>query len=165
MSQSKRSVVPLREPEPVTGNRVGAVVAYAAGRLSVDYAANPFGPLPALSVLSLSEAEAQALAARKATVVLGFIDGRPEQPIILGVVQERPAVAISKRDTRSDDGTRSATVDGERVVLEAKERIELRCGKASITLTKDGKVVIRGSHVSSRSTGSNRIRGGSVEIN
>ncbi|MEW5071937.1 hypothetical protein AB1P14_09365, partial [Pseudomonas aeruginosa] len=38
-------------------------------------------------------------------------------------------------------------------------------GKASITLTRAGKVIIRGAYLSSRSTGVNRIKGGSVQIN
>ena len=42
---------------------------------------------------------------------------------------------------------------------------ELRCGKASITLTRAGKVLIRGAYLLSRSSGVNRIKGGSVQIN
>ena len=38
-------------------------------------------------------------------------------------------------------------------------------GKASITLTREGKVLIRGTYLSSRSSGVNRIKGGSVQIN
>jgi hypothetical protein len=41
----------------------------------------------------------------------------------------------------------------------------LRCGKASITLTRAGKVLIQGSYVLSRSTGVNRVKGGAVQIN
>jgi len=41
----------------------------------------------------------------------------------------------------------------------------LRCGKASITLTREGKVLIHGSYISSRSTGVNRVKGGSVQLN
>jgi hypothetical protein len=41
----------------------------------------------------------------------------------------------------------------------------LQVGKASITLTKDGRIVIRGADVLTRSSGSNRIKGGSVSIN
>ena len=41
----------------------------------------------------------------------------------------------------------------------------LRCGKASITLTREGKVLIKGAYLSSRSSGVNRIKGGSVQIN
>ena len=44
-------------------------------------------------------------------------------------------------------------------------QIVLRCGEASITLTRAGKVLIRGAYVLSRSSGTNRIQGGSVEIN
>ena len=43
--------------------------------------------------------------------------------------------------------------------------IELRCGKASLILTRAGKVLIRGAYLLSRSSGVNRIKGGSVQIN
>ena len=41
----------------------------------------------------------------------------------------------------------------------------MRCGEASITLTRAGKVLIRGAYVLSRSSGANRIKGAAVEIN
>jgi hypothetical protein len=40
-----------------------------------------------------------------------------------------------------------------------------RCGKASITLTCDGKILLRGTYVSNRSSGVVRIKGGAVHIN
>ncbi len=40
--------------------------------------------------------------------------------------------------------------DGERLLVSAKEQLVLRCGKASITLTKAGKVLIEGSYLLSR---------------
>ena len=55
--------------------------------------------------------------------------------------------------------------DGERMIVSADEQLVLRCGKASITLTKAGKVLIEGAYVLSRSTGVNRIKGGSVQLN
>lgn len=58
-----------------------------------------------------------------------------------------------------------AKVDGEQVVIEGKNEIVLKCGKASITLTRAGKVLIRGTYVLSRSSGVNRIKGGSVQVN
>ena len=51
------------------------------------------------------------------------------------------------------------------MIVSAKEQLVLRCGKASITLTKAGKVMIQGSYVLSRSTGVNRVKGGSVQLN
>ena len=48
--------------------------------------------------------------------------------------------------------------------VSAGEQVTLRCGKASLTLTAPGKVLLRGAYVSSRSSGVNRIVGRSVQI-
>lgn len=61
--------------------------------------------------------------------------------------------------------TDTVHVDGKRVVLEGQEEVVLKCGEASITLTRNGKVVIRGKYLLSRSSGINRILGGSVQVN
>ncbi len=58
-----------------------------------------------------------------------------------------------------------AHLDGERVVLTADKEIVLKCGKASITLTRAGKVIIRGEYVLSRSAGVNQMKGGAVKLN
>ena len=59
----------------------------------------------------------------------------------------------------------SVQLDDQRLELRAEREIVLRCGKASITLTRAGKVIIQGAYLSSRSSGVNRIKGGSVQIN
>jgi hypothetical protein len=89
--------------------------------------------------------------------VVQFEDGDRNKPIILGLVRE-PV------DRQSHDTPR-IEVDGNRLVITASHEIVLRCGDASVTLTKAGKVLIRGAYVSTRSSGVNRIRGGSVQIN
>ena len=58
-----------------------------------------------------------------------------------------------------------ALVDGKRVVIDAEDEVVLRCGKASITLRRNGRIVIRGTYVETRAEGTNRIKGGSVQIN
>jgi hypothetical protein len=63
------------------------------------------------------------------------------------------------------DESNTALIDGSRVVLEGKEEIVLKCGEASITLTKAGKILIRGKYLLNRSSGVNRIMGGSVQVN
>lgn len=107
-------------------------------------------PLRAASTVVLGPADL----GRRVAVL--FEGGDPERPIVLGRLIEpgepppRPIQAL---------------LDGERVVLEAEREIVLRCGKASITLTRAGKVLIRGAYLSSRSTGVNKIKGASVQLN
>ncbi len=96
-------------------------------------------------------------------VALMFEGGDPSRPIVLGrllrpadppmIVEEEPEVDIS--------------VDGqaERVAITGEKEVVLRCGKASITLTRAGKIILRGAYISSRSSGMNRIKGGSVQLN
>lgn len=55
--------------------------------------------------------------------------------------------------------------DGKRVRVTAKDEIVLACGKASITLRRNGRVVVRGTHVETNSEGTNRIKGGHVRVN
>lgn len=93
-------------------------------------------------------------------VVLMFENGDLQRPIIMGVVRAARAWPLP-----DPPATVEVDVDGERMVVTAKEQLVLRCGKASITLTKAGKVLIHGAYVSNRSSGVMRIKGGSVQIN
>ena len=58
-----------------------------------------------------------------------------------------------------------ADVDGTRVKITAKDEIVLECGLASVTLRRNGRVIIRGTYVETQSEGTNRIKGGQVQIN
>ena len=82
--------------------------------------------------------------------------------IVLGFVQSAEALAKSRALTGQSV---EARLDGERVVLQADREIELRCGKASLLLRADGKIILRGENVVSSAAATNRIRGGSVQIN
>lgn len=56
-------------------------------------------------------------------------------------------------------------VDGKRVRIVARDEIVLECGNASITLRRNGRVVIKGTYIETYSEGTNRIKGGQVRIN
>jgi hypothetical protein len=58
-----------------------------------------------------------------------------------------------------------ADIDGKRVRIVAKDEIVLECGNASITLRRNGRIVIKGTYVETCSEGTNRIKGGQVRIN
>lgn len=76
------------------------------------------------------------------------------------------AVSITPNtDAQQNLSSETVRVDGKRVLIEGQEEVVLMCGDASITLTKAGKIVIRGKYLLSRSSGVNRILGGSVQVN
>lgn len=93
------------------------------------------------------------------SVVLAFERGDLALPIVVGVLPKAGwPLADAPAQVRVD-------VDGKHLVVSAKERLVLRCGKASITLTEAGKVLIEGTYVLSRSSGVNRVKGGSIHLN
>jgi len=110
------------------------------------------------TAVTVGELSSAADTGQKAVVAL-LCD--TQEPIVVGIVATRPGVGKSMPKTEP----RVAEVDGQRIELNGQDEIILRCGKASITLTKAGKIIIRGAYVSSRSSGVNRIKGGSVQIN
>lgn len=126
-------------------------------------------------------------------VALLFTQGTDPRPIVIGFLysplqqmldnlleQSENSIAISEQEDQtvfsepimsnrqainSDLQADTVHIDGKRVVLEGQEEVVLKCGEASITLTRNGKVVIRGKYLLSRSSGVNRILGGSVQVN
>lgn len=97
-----------------------------------------------------------------AQVAVLFEAGDPGLPIIVGVLQDRPETQLT---LRVPGNATQAQVDGDHVVISAEREIVLRCGDASITLTRAGKVIIKGNYIISRSTGYNKIKGAAVDIN
>lgn len=90
-------------------------------------------------------------------VLLVFEGGDPARPIVTGFMQEQPVVELAE--------PARARVDGRRVHLSAEREIALTCGKSSILLRADGKVVIKGVEVVSRARRTNKVKGGTVRIN
>lgn len=147
--------------------RVGRIVAAEGGGPLVDFPGNGGGPVRARSMVPLDAAELRAAAAAKREVVLLFEDGDAGRPIVAGFLaapSATPALDAALEATLAE-APDVAEVDGKRVAIEGKEEIVLRCGAASITLRRNGRVVIRGLHVETHAAGTNRIKGGTVKIN
>lgn len=90
-------------------------------------------------------------------------DRKHPMPSALSSAESIPDAA--KTDSAKQPELQEVLVDGRRITFTAETEIVLRCGKSSITLTRAGKIIISGEYVVSRSSGVNRIRGGSVQIN
>jgi hypothetical protein len=81
--------------------------------------------------------------------------------VLVGLVRERVSSAARDREGMAIQ----ATVDGETVQLTADTRIELKCGKARITLDKSGRIEVSGTYLLNRSRGPLKLKGATVEIN
>lgn len=93
-------------------------------------------------------------------LVLRTEDSNPRW-VLTGLLRER----ISTKALTARPGTLEVGIDGETLVLSAEREIVLRCGEASLTLRRDGKVVLSGTHILSQSQGPQRIKGATIALN
>jgi len=111
-----------------------------------------------------SKQEAEALVGT--SVVLACFENTRGRPVIMGLVRETVwAPTVKLVNSPNNPKLTHLVVDGKYIVIEGKEEISLRCGKSSIVMTKNGKIIIKGAHVVTRSSGANKIKGASVLIN
>jgi len=136
-----------RLPSVIVG-RIAAIL--ESGEPMVDFPGNSSGKLVAAqSLVPVTTSDTGR------NVALTFEDGDPSLPIIVGLFQT-PAAKSSQREIKLDEDS---------LILSAKKEVVIQCGKSSITLTSAGKVLIQGEYVLSRSSGVNKIRGGSIQLN
>lgn len=167
--ETTTSATPISPGEIVIGEISGLD---AQGQPLVDYPENPTGqPQTALTTVGITVSHT----GRK--VALLFAKGDPRSPVIMGLIHnplQELIVAYANRDKAKDESVVTdenlafvddLTVDGQRIVFEGKEEVVIKCGEASITLTRAGKILIRGKYILNSSSGVNRILGGSVQVN
>lgn len=134
-------------PTKVDGIAVGILRSLDNGVVLVDIPARGATRVPARSLVALDD----GLVGRE--LALAFEAGNPQQPIVLGSILSSPVQPAE------------AVVDGKRVELIAEREIELRCGDAAITLSADGRILLRGTYITSYASATQRILGGSVNVN
>ena len=146
---------PTRDPALQAGDiAIGTLCALGDdGQPLVAWPAGPSGPMTPVPAASLAPVIAADVGR---SVALGFA-ASTGQPLILGFVWQ-PAAPPSHIEVKAE-------VDGRHLEITAEESITLRCGQASLTLTADGQVLLRGTYVSSHSSGTQRIKGAAVRIN
>jgi hypothetical protein len=105
----------------------------------------------------------EAVIASRQPAVVVFEGGDRTKPLIIGFIES------TESDTPAAEPAGvpvlNASVDGRRVRIEAQDEIVLECGSASVTLRRNGRVIIRGTYVETHADGTNRIKGGQVQLN
>ena len=150
----------------IDGVLIGKVTGIdASGHLLIDYSGNVQGHLKARLTSSAKE-KLRLGSPIGREVLLAFERNDPSCPVIIDTLYSLLDEITEESGTVLEAQTpEEITIDRKRIIFDAQEEIVLRCGEASITLTSAGKVLIKGSYLISRSTGANRIKGGSVQIN
>ncbi|WP_224242639.1 DUF6484 domain-containing protein [Hyalangium gracile] len=175
---SKPGAAATETLELITTPRTGWLVGVdGEGRPLVDFEGNRHGPSAARRTLPLEPEALRSAVAQRQGVMLLFENGDPRLPVIIGLYQaesatplldamlEEPSPEAPPEPEPSPTQPMEAHVDGKRVVIEAADEVVLKCGQASITLRRNGKLILKGTYVETHSTGVNRIKGGSVQIN
>jgi hypothetical protein len=155
--ERERAVSDPAAEVPIVGAITGRLVGFTDNGVTplVVYPGQPgTAALPARTIVDVYGAHVDS------EVVLLFEGGDGRRPIVMGCL--RPSAG---RPVQSPAGQVQLDADGERMIVTAAQQLVLRCGSASITLTKAGKVIIRGAYIVSHSTGANRIKGGTVHLN
>jgi Domain of unknown function (DUF6484) len=125
------------------------------------------GPVvPARLAVPATRERIEAAITHRHQAVVVFESGDRSKPIVIGFLApiETEAPVVESEESQPPQII-EADVDGKRVRVTAQDEIVLQCGSASITLRRNGRVVVRGTYVETHSDGTNRIKGGQVQIN
>jgi hypothetical protein len=146
--------------------RIGKIVDIdERGCPMVDFQGNPLGPIRALSTVSIPINSCKH-DLKSTSVLLLFQDEDLSAPIIIGVIRDslfRDSSLLLREQSKKKP--KEVTIDGEQLIFEANKEILLRCGKGSIAIYSDGTIVVKGTQITSRASGRQKIRGSSVNIN
>ena len=170
MSNLQKKIIPINECNRIDGSRVGRIVRIDDdGTVWADYDSNPHGLIVARICDGVRQALASASGKNGADVLMIFENGQSDRPVVIDVIHDRysepPQAMPAVEAVPNPSCPKDAVIDGKTITFDATDQIVLKCGKSSIVLTQNGKVIIRGAYLLNRSTGVNHIKGGSVKIN
>ncbi|MEL7090406.1 MAG: DUF6484 domain-containing protein [Pseudomonadota bacterium] len=138
----------LEQRDRVDGVVLGEIADIEDGQILVTHALGSSPePQPARSI---SWSGALSVGDR---VALVFENGDIALPLIFGKLHDQTAQVNQVKS------------DPEQRVIEHPQKVVLKAGDASITLSHDGKVELKGDYIVSTSKGVNRVAGASVKIN
>ena len=167
MGKPARKVsVSIPEGQGLQSILVGEIIEISGDGVAILEVPGIARPVAAKTVVQFNNdsGTAESLVGQQVVVI---IQEQPAQDvIILGLVND--AIMINGcADVRSDEiSTKSTkTVKGQRVEIEARDELQLKCGKSTIVLRSDGAVIVKGENISSRAKRHNKLKGAQISIN
>lgn len=119
----------------------------------------------ALSLVSFP-ASAKAWLRFPVAVLVNLV-GDSCQPVIVGLLHEQLFTSPG-HDRVSDSPSPEYShhkLNADFINIEGNDEIQFNCGKASLSLKKNGHVIIKGENITNRARKNNKIRGASVQVN
>ncbi|PTL79923.1 DUF6484 domain-containing protein [Vitiosangium sp. GDMCC 1.1324] len=147
--------------EPLWESRLGRIIGTdGEGRPVVDFEGNPVGPRVARKAVRLDAVGLQAAIETRQPVELRFEDGDPRHPIIMALLPVAP------RDAQPNalQAALEEAAESRARVIQGQDGLALRCGEASVTLLRNGKVSLKGTSVETTAEGTLRLKGMSVQV-
>lgn len=141
---------------------IGNLISVREGQPIVDFPDNPRSqPILAIATCQL---DARHIGRQ---VALLFAQRDMAQPIVIGVVRDHAqsqliSAASVPQFTHNLVASGATAHD---VVFKSTGQMVFQCGQSSLSLTEQGRIIMRGTHIASYSDGVNRIRGAMVEVN
>lgn len=124
-------------------------------------------PKPARLLAGVNRHELLKKESEGREVLVIFVNGNPDEPVIIGMFENvlENLVCMNFENPQPEEKKPIETfVDGKRMITAENELI-LTCGKGSIIIEKDGKIILKGTEILSRASGANKIKGSIVELN
>jgi len=123
-------------------------------------------PIEALTVVPLASSSVGK------DVAISFAQNQGGMPIVMGVIRrmlddvlDDEPHNLEQKVLNTETAKPEVIVDGNKLELSAPEEVTIRCGEASITLNKSGKILIKGEHMLNRISGAYKVKSGSIELN
>ena len=154
------------QPSVILGNKIARIVeSDNTETVLVQWDKSPATPARHLISVDVNELIGSENAGRE--VLITFIDNDPKQPVITGVMSSVVDKMVQMELASDDDKQASPIITGddENITITAHHQITLQCGKSSLILKKDGKIIVKGTNILSRASERNKIKGASVEVN
>lgn len=154
------------EAEKILTDRMGWISRLEPehNQVIVDYELNPLHrPVsaqisnPKLTLEDLKNAESASW-----KVLLGFINGNPEQPVIKDVL----CSVADLNDKNTALKNKTLHLKGDEIILEADSKVTIKCGRSKTTYLAEGnRIVEEADRIHSFARFTHKLKGGSVAIN
>jgi len=174
MSAHAHHNLPLLEADHAVSPRSGRILSYLGDHRAIVECGGS-APVMARCLATLAGNALADAASRGARISFVAAHGDPNSPIVIGITDDNdlkvpvrnPRAPACPSQAHASDNTMEVRIDGEPKQLQvvANEELVLRCGRASITMLRNGQIFIEGTYVETYASETNRIKGAQVRIN